>query len=199
MKLIIDEKVCLKHHLTLQEFLLTLAIKDTSNLIPILDNLVSREILLYKDGKYQVSPNWNDELDTILLDSSGGIYNEERLTNLAKQMRELFPQGKVPGTAYYYRCNVREVVLKLKKFFEIYGNFSDDRILDATRRFLASFQGNYYYLPLIKYFIHKDKLKMGEDGLQHVSPESPLASYLENKEDTSAVSASDDWLMTVRN
>lgn len=199
MKLTVDEKIALKHHLTTEEVLTALAVRNTNDFQKVLDNLVAREVLILRDGKYFITQHWNDEIDEILLDSSGGIDDEVRLNNLATQMRECFPKGKMPGTPYYYRCNVREVVLKLKKFFEIYGNYPDEKIIDATKRFMASFNGNYAYLPLIKYFIHKDKLKMGEDGLQHVSPESPLATYLENKEDNNLVTASDDWLVTVRN
>lgn len=199
MKLIIDEKECLHHHLSLPEVLLSLAAVNTKNLSEVLDNLVAREVLIQKDGHYLITQHWSDELNAILLDSSEGTNDEARLLNLAKKMRELYPKGKMPGTAYYYSCNNREVVLKLKKFFQLYGNYPDDKILEAEKRFVASFNGNYKYLPLIKYFIHKDKLKMGEDGVQHVSPESPLATYLENKEDNNLVTASDDWLMTVRN
>lgn len=200
MKITIDEKQCGKHLLTPEEVFIALAVRQTREFQKTIDNMVSREILTVVDGKYMVTQHWSDEIDEIIADSSGAIDNEERLLNLAKQMRELYPRGKMPDTPYLYRCNNREVVLKLKKFFTLYGNYKDEDILDATRRFVASFQGNYRYLPLIKYFIHKDKLKLGEDGQQHVVPESQLASYLENKEDTSnLVTASDDWLTNVRN
>lgn len=194
MKITIDESQCLKHHLTIDEalILLSLRIKDLDNAIT---NLEARSII--NDGK--PTPQWSDILDDILASSSGDINDEQRLQNLAQQMRDLYPRGKMPGTPYYYRCNNREVILKLKKFFQTYGNYPDDKILEATERYVASFQGNYKYLPLIKYFIMKDKLRLGEDGQQHVSPESSLATYLENKDDTTLITASDDWLTTVRN
>lgn len=194
MKITLDESQCLKHHLTIDEalILLSLRIKDLDNAIT---NLEARSII--NDGK--PTPQWSDILDDILASSSGDINDEQRLQNLAQQMRDLYPRGKMPGTPYYYRCNNREVILKLKKFFQTYGNYPDDKILEATERYVASFQGNYKYLPLIKYFIMKDKLRLGEDGQQHVSPESSLATYLENKDDTTLITASDDWLTTVRN
>lgn len=194
MKITLDESQCLKHHLTIDEalILLSLRIKDLDSAIT---NLEARSII--NDGK--PTPQWSDILDDILASSSGDINDEQRLQNLAQQMRDLYPRGKMPGTPYYYRCNNREVILKLKKFFQTYGNYPDDKILEATERYVASFQGNYKYLPLIKYFIMKDKLRLGEDGQQHVSPESSLATYLENKDDTTLITASDDWLTTVRN
>lgn len=199
MKLIIDEKQCTKHHLTIPEVLLVLSIRNTQNFKASFDNLVDREVLVFKDSDYYVTSHWSDEVDELLADSMSETDDEERLLNLAKKMRDAYPKGKMPGTAYYYSCNNREVILKLKKFFQLYGNYADDKILEAEKRFVASFNGNYKYLPLIKYFISKDKLKLGEDGQQHVSPESPLATYLENKEDTDLVTASDDWLSSVRN
>ena len=47
-------------------------------------------------------------------------------------MRECFPQGKMPGTAYYYRCNNAEVVKKLKKFF-VQENMKMKRYLNLQR------------------------------------------------------------------
>ena len=114
-------------------------------------------------------------------------------------MKVCFPEGKMPGTPYYYRCNRREIILKLKKFFSQYGNYKDEDIIDATKRFIASFNGNYKFLPLIKYFIMKNKTVADEDGANHIVECSPLADYLENKEDDNVVTASDEWLMNTRN
>ena len=196
MKITVDEKVCLKHKLTLAETLLALAFRETT--IDDIQNMLNRDILVHKNDQYVLAKNWNDILDEILCESNDSIDDEERLLNLAKKMRECFPEGRMPGTAYYYRCNNREVVLKLKKFFTQYGNYPDDKIIDATKRFVASFQGNYRYLPLIKYFISKNKLVMDEDGQNHVSEVSELASYLENNTDKEQTS-NDDWLMNPKN
>lgn len=196
MKITVDEKVCLKHKLTLAETLLALAFRETT--IDDIQNMLNRDILVHKNDQYVLAKNWNDILDEILCESSDSIDDEERLLNLAKKMRECFPEGRMPGTAYYYRCNNREVVLKLKKFFTQYGNYPDDKIIDATKRFVASFQGNYRYLPLIKYFISKNKLIMDEDGQNHVSEVSELASYLENNTDKEQTS-NDDWLTNLQN
>jgi hypothetical protein len=97
----------------------------------------------------------------------------------------------MPGTPYYYRCNNSEVIKKLKKFFIQYGNYPDDDIVDACKRFVASFRGNYKYLPLVKYFISKLKDQEEEDGTIHKVEYSPLADYLENKEET--VTDTSDW------
>ena len=198
MKIVIDEKVCKKHHLSATDVLLCLGIRSSENISDTLKDLEEKEVLVYKDNQYFVTQPWSDVLDEILCDSCGGADDEERLIELAKKMRECFPEGKMKGTAYYYRCNVREVVLKLKKFFAQYGNYTDERIIDATKRFVAAYNGNYRYLPLIKYFISKNKTVIDEDGTSHIQEVSELASYLENKE-TETRATSDDWLMSARN
>ena len=203
MKIIIDEKVCTKHKMTVQEVLLALAFRMNNSDI-VIDNMLRREILINK-GDYLVTQHWSDVLDEILSDSSGSVEkSDEELLELAKQMRELYPQGKMKDrygrmTPYYYRCNNSEVVKKLKKFFTIFGNVPDEEILDATKRYVASFQGNYTGMRLIKYFILKDDVKPGEDG-NHVEQISDLATFLENKESEEEVVNNDDsWLMNSRN
>ena len=77
---------------------------------------------------------------------------------------------------------------------------SDEEILDATKRYVASFQGNYTGMRLIKYFILKDDVKPSEDGQGHVEQISDLATFLENKESEEEVVTNDDsWLMNSRN
>lgn len=204
MKITIDEKVCLKHKMTIQEVLLALAFRMANSDI-VIDNMLNREILVDK-GDYLVTQHWSDVLDEILSDSSGSIEkSDEEIVELAKQMRELYPQGKMKDrygrmTPYYYRCNNSEVVKKLKKFFTIFGNVSNEDILDATRRYVASFQGNYTGMRLIKYFILKDDVRPSEDGTGHVEQISDLATFLENKEsEGEGVNNDDSWLMNSRN
>lgn len=187
MKITIDGNICVKHKMTFLEALLTLAIRQ-GNIEDVIENMVNREILVKDAGQLKVTQHWSDVLDEILSDSSGSVEkSDEELLELAKQMRELYPQGKMKDrygrpTPYYYRCNNSEVVKKLKKFFTIFGNVSDEEILDATKRYVASFQGNYTGMRLIKYFILKDDVKPSEDGQGHVEQISDLATFLENKE-----------------
>lgn len=45
----------------------------------------------------------------------------------------------------------------------------------------------------------KNKTEASEDGSNHIVECSPLADFLENKDDSSIVTASDEWLMNARN
>ena len=197
MKITIDEKACTKHKMTPVEVLFALAIRASEDPSKELLNMENREILV-DDKTYKVTQHWSDILDEIVSDSSGKVEkSDEELLELAKQMRELYPQGKMKDrygrpTPYYYRCNNGEIVKKLKKFFTIFGSVSDEAILDATRRYVASFQGNYTGMRLIKYFILKDDVKPSEDG-NHVEQISDLATFLENKESEEEGVSSDEW------
>lgn len=208
MTITIDEKACLKHKMSLQEVLFALAIRSSNHTDDVLKNMENREILVYdkSDNNYLVTQRWSDELDEIIADSSGAVKKtDEELLALAKKMRELYPQGKMLDrsgrpTPYYYRCNNNEVVKKLKKFFTIFGDVSDEDILDATKRYVESYHGDYRGMRLIKYFILKDGIKEGENG-NYVEQISDLATFLENKESEGEeeVINSDEWLMSARN
>lgn len=186
MKIIIDEKACLKHKMSLEEFLVALMIRQVKDVKKVTGNLIGKEVIVKKDGNIYVTQRWSEVIDEILCDSSDE-QDEGRLLNLAKQMRDLYPAGKMKSrsglsTPYYYRCNNSEVVKKLKKFFTLFGDRTDEEILDATRRYVASFHGNYGNMRLIKYFILKDDVRLSEDGSGHVEQISDLATFLENGE-----------------
>ena len=209
MKITIDEKVCLKHKMTIEEMLFALAIRNSKNPSHTINNMTLREILVSDGESYAVTQHWSDVLDEILSDSSGNVEkSDEELLELAKQMRELYPQGKMKDrfgrdTPYYYRCNNSEIAKALKRFITQKGNYSDEDILDATKRYVASFQGQYWQkgMRLLKYFILKDEKKEGEDGIVRVIQVSDLETYLNNKEGGSEEmrNTSDDWLVNSRN
>lgn len=209
MKITIDEKVCLKHKMTPQETLFALAIRSGDHKQDI-NNMVNREILVWDNGYLKITQHWNDVLDEILADSSGNVEKSDKeLKELATKMRELYPEGRMLDcrtgrpTPYYFRCNVPEIIKKLKTFFTRYGSqYSNEEILDATRRYVASYHGNYQQkgFRLIKYFILKDDVKQGPDG-NYVESLSPLLDFLSNKEseEEGVETTSDDWLMNSRN
>ena len=208
MKITIDEKVCTKHKMTPVEVLFALAIRASESPQGELLNMENREILVKDSGVYRVTQHWSDVLDEILCDSSGSIKKtDEELLELAKKMREVYPEGKMRDrfgaiTPYYYRCNNSEVSKALKRFFTEKGNYTDEEIIDATRRYVADFQGQYWQkgMRLLKYFIIKNPIKQGEDGRGYVEQVSDLETYLNNKEsEGEGVNNYDDWMMNSRN
>lgn len=206
-KVTLDEKVCLKHKLTLQEVLIALAVRAGSTNETV-KNLLEREVIVERNGDFLITQHWSDVLDEVLCDSENkGIdLSDERLLALAKKVQECFPIMKMryasgQDSPFYFRCNKTEIKNKLKKFLTIYGDVADEDIIDATKRYVATYASKGYLgMRLAKYFILKDDRKLGADEEVHVEQLSDLATFLENKgsEEEEAVN-DDDWLISSRN
>ena len=209
MKYIIDEKKCLKHKLSLQEVMIAVALSEAKSYTDVLENLILRKVLVFENNKYHITPEWKDTVDTIIRESAGAVEKtDEELTQLATKIQECFPKQKMRDrygreTNFYYRCNKTEIKGSLKRFFENsdFRNASDEEIIDATKRYVASFKGDYSgKMRLAKYFVWKNEVKPKGDGTGYVEPLSDLETFLENKEEEgTVVTNSDDWLMSARN
>ena len=190
MKYVIDEKVCKKHNLTLSEVLALSLIRSTKNVDKLIESLVKCEKLvkgdMFSENEYLITQRWSDELDAVLLESDTTIPSSDRIESLVSKMRELFPKGMKVGNSAW-RGNVRELKLRMQKFFKMYGNYDDEAILEATKRYVESFNGDYTYMRILKYFILKSELKQheGENGetVQQVEDVSMLANVLDNPEE----------------
>jgi hypothetical protein len=194
MKLTIDEKNCLKHKLTLDEVLVALVYRQVKNPEEVYENLINREVLVQKEDKVMVTQRWSDVLDDIICDSTGKVtYSDIDLLGLAKKMQDAYHKGKMQDNVHYYQSNPREISSKLKKFFVTYGNYSEDDIIDATKRYVASFRGNYKYMTALNNFVWKMDKEEDEDGNRHNVRHSYLADYLDNKEDNENMVEIEDW------
>ena len=183
MKLTINEKACLKHKLTMDEILVALMYRQVKNFDKTYENLLNREVLVCKEGKTFVTQRWSDEIDEILCDSTGNVtYSDEDLTALALKMQAVYPKGKMFDNVHCYQSNKKEIANKLKKFFVEYGEYSEEEILDATKRYVASFMGNYRFMKALNNFVWKMDKEDDEEGNTHNVRHSSLADYLENKE-----------------
>ena len=198
MKITLDEKTCLKNKLTLQEALIAAAV-SMGNYKCTFDNMINRHVLGIMGQS--VDSKWKDIIKNL-------INSEDvRFEALATKVQECFPKQKMMyanGTAspFYFRCNKTEIKNKLKKFLTIYGEVANEDIIDATKRYVASYASKGYRgMRLAKYFIMKDDRKLMADDEVHVEEISDLATFLENKtEDTpSDIVDGDDWLMNSRN
>lgn len=198
MKITLDEKTCLKNKLTLQEALIAAAV-SIGNYKCTFDNMINRHVLGIMGQS--VDSKWKDIIKNLINSE------DARFEALATKIQECFPKQKMMyanGTAspFYFRCNKTEIKNKLKKFLTIYGEVADEDIIDATKRYVASYAPKGYRgMRLAKYFIMKDDRKLMADDEVHVEEISDLATFLENKtEDTpSDIVDGDDWLMNSRN
>lgn len=119
-----------------------------------------------------------DMVETILLNSEFDKPEdkEQKYDSIAEKLRELFPQGKKPGTSHMWRDSVAIISKRLKAAVKKYNlEFTEEEAIEATKRYVESFQGDYTYMHILRYFIFKKDKITGEEV-------SEFASYLENKD-----------------
>ena len=197
MKIEVSDEICKKYNLSIEEALVLIGLKYSSQ--EIFQKLNKERFLLdlgssifEEETKYKLSRKANEVLSCILAESTDVV--AKRTTNieeLADKLRNVYPSGKIYNTNYYYKCNRQDIINKLKTFFKMYGTkYTDEQIINATRKYIKSFNGNYTYLKLLKYFIWKDERLKGE------SVQSLLADFIENEsaEDTT----NDDWTIELK-
>lgn len=197
MKIEVSDEICKKYNLSIEEALVLIGLKYSSQ--EIFQKLNKERFLLdlgssifEEETKYKLSRKANEVLSCILAESTDVV--AKRTTNieeLADKLREIYPNGKIFNTNYYYRCNRQDIINKLKTFFKMYGTkYTDEQIINATQKYVNSFNGNYAYLKLLKYFIWKDERLKGE------SVQSLLADFIENE--SSEDTTNDDWTIELK-
>ena len=176
MKYVLDDAVAEKMGLSLPEILALMLVKTGADIKLIFSELVSKEAIVpigAPPTRYMLTQRWSDLCDNVLLTSDKYVPSEDVIVPIAEKLMQIFPQGKKPGTPYYWKCNKREVTLKLKSFFKLYGNtYTEEQIINAARDYVDSFNGDYRFMRLLKYFIWK---KDGEQG-----EISELATFIDN-------------------
>lgn len=133
-----------------------------------------------------------DLIENIFLDSEFNLSNSEenRFDKLAKKMQELFPTGKKPGTNLMWRDSQAIIAKKLKTVAKKYGaKFTDEQALEATKKYVESFNGDYQFMQVLKYFISKRNNITGDETSQ-------LLSYIENSGEE--VTTNESWRDSVR-
>ena len=197
MKIEVSDEICKKYNLSIEEALVLIGLKYSSQ--EVFQKLNKERFLLdlgssifEEETKYKLSRKANEVLSCILAESTDVV--AKRTTNieeLADKLRNVYPSGKIYNTNYYYKCNRQDIINKLKTFFKMYGTkYTDEQIINATRKYIKSFNGNYTYLKLLKYFIWKDERLKGE------SVQSLLADFIENE--SSEDTTNDDWTIELK-
>lgn len=197
MNININEKVCEENNLSVPKALALAAIQystpnDYEELIK--EGLITKcnGSIFEPERRYSLMNKAEDLLTKIIINSDYNV--TKRSTNieeLADKLREIYPSGKIPNTNYYYKCNKQDIINKLKTFFKMYGTkYTDEQIINATQKYISSFNGNYAYLKLLKYFIWKDERLKGE------SVQSLLADFIENENSEDTVNT--DWTVELK-
>lgn len=131
--------------------------------------LNSRDFTIYREPHTKLKTL----LDRKILETS---YKDT--LSLANTLKEIFPKGKKEGTSLYWTEGATLIDKRLRAFFKKYGEYSKEEIIDATKRYVESFHGDYSYMRTLKYFIFKDIR-----GAEEIENSSDLLTWIENKND----------------
>lgn len=192
MKLNISEKACKENKVTFAELLILMAASEEEDLIGTIKNLNLRSLLgnSLKDGKthYFLMYDGAETIKNVIADSlSKQEVGDRDFEALARALKELFPKGKKDGTSQYWAEGVALIVKRLKLFFKKYGkDFTNEQIIEATKSYVESFNGNYSFMRTLKYFIFKEAINAAGE----VESTSDLLSYIENK---GQANLNNDW------
>lgn len=196
MKLTIDQTILDKYNITLEEFLVLYLGAKEVDIESVSQSLIAKGFAdkdLFSNGKIVVSDKIKDLISTISIDSDKNVIDKDsEYIELATELRELYPAGRKDGTTYMWRGTTAEVAKKLKTLVVKYGYTLDkEEVIKATKDYISSFNGNYRYMQLLKYFI----LKSVRDADGNTEVKSELMSLIENSGQVN--NQRDDWMSTM--
>ncbi len=200
----LDQDSIKEKGLTLSEAVLLLFFNYEQASAQVINNLMDKGLLkrtsvqeIVKTGvKYRLTADGEAILTSCLVNSKSPVSVEveaERLSNLAKRLKEIYPKGRKEGTNSYWTEGNALIIKRLKLFFKKYGtSYTDEQIIQATQSYVESFNGDYRFMRILKYFIFKEE--KGADGM--VESTSDLINRIENagQEDTE----DSNWINMVR-
>lgn len=174
MEINIKTSVLEKNKITLAQFSYLLALQNGFNTTT-LQELHTKKLLLDRglDGTYYLNRVGNDFINKVLVACIDTPKQSKKdIEEIARAMQKMYPTGRKAGTNNYWRGNFPEIRDRLTVFFKKHGEYSKDVILEATQKYIDSFQGETGYMKTLKYFISKRK----DDG----AFEYDLLTFIEN-------------------
>lgn len=191
-KVSINKDVLEKNNLSMDEFLVLLLTYNKANIQEVKQSLVEKGLADFSvfDEDLVISSTTKDLITSITIDSDVKVLSKDKeFRELADKLKELFPKGKKAGTTYMWRDSTAVIARKLKTLVVKYDyQFTEEQAIKATKAYVESFNGDYTYMQLLKYFI----LKSLPDG----EIKSDFMSYIENEGQEDELS--DNWLNEMR-
>lgn len=186
-KVSINKDVLEKNNLSMDEFLVLLLTYNKANIQEVKQSLVEKGLADFSvfDDELIISSTTKDLITSISIDSDVKVLSKDKeFRELADKLKELFPKGKKAGTTYMWRDSTAVIARKLKTLVVKYDyQFTEEQAIKATKSYVESFNGDYTYMQLLKYFI----LKSLPDG----EIKSDFMSYIENEGDENDMG--NDW------
>lgn len=194
MRLTIDKEYCEKNGLSIGEALSLIAIANDVDIGKSTQILIATGLVTSAGSdKLRLTNKGTEVINNVLIDSvKYPESSEDRLENLAKKLQSIYPTGHKEGTNYTWRGTVAEIVRKLKTLETKYKfKFSDEQAIKATENYVRSFNGQYRFMQLLKYFI----LKATRDSDGNTEIKSEFMSLIENEDTLNQIK--DDWMSTM--
>jgi len=110
------------------------------------------------------------------------------------QLREIFPKGLKPGTNNPWRDHpsiIKDRFKLLKKHFGY--EIDQEEVLEATKKYVESFAGDYDFMRTLKYFIIKRTVLDG--ATEYVSD---LLSYIQMLSDGEEINNNNNWVADLK-
>lgn len=177
-----------RNNLSPAEVITLLMIANDVDYVATLNVLHTKSYVNYHNGKYTLMEKGQQAIDTINFESAVPIKERCNQVSLAKQLKNLFPKGKKPGTNQYWAEGEAVIAKRLHKFYDKYGKFDDDSIINAAKKYIEGFNGDYRFMRTLKYFIYAEKINSA--GEQEST--SDLLTYIENAGEETQLSKSWD-------
>lgn len=177
-----------RNNISPAEIITLLMLANDVDYLATLDVLHKKSYVNYHNGKYSLMEKGQQIIDTINFESGVPIKERCNQVSLAKRLKELFPKGKKEGTAQYWAEGEALIAKRLHKFYDKYGKFEDDVVINATKKYIEAFNGNYRFMRTLKYFIYAEKINAA--GEQEST--SDLLTYIENLNEESVNNSFDE-------
>lgn len=169
MKITIDEDVVKDLRTTggkaisLSELLVCLVAKLGENPIHVAEGLIEKGVLLQDANspeKLLLFQSYARLAESILLESDTSVPKVDSLDELVTILQSFFPRERKCdsfGTPKWsYRGNKRDIASRLQKFFKLYGDYPYDKVIEATKRYVARYELDRTYMKTLQYFIMKE-------------------------------------------
>ena len=156
--------------------------------------LKDKKIILEDKGYTIIPYESRNIIDSILSDSNLKEEKKSELEILASKLKEVFPKGKKEGTNQYWSEGTALIIKRLNLFYRKYGkSYTNEQILDAARRYVESYKGDYRFMRTLKYFIWAEKT----NAKSEVESTSDLLTYIENKDEIQVENG--NWEIELKN
>lgn len=196
MNISINQSILDKYGMSIEEFLVLYLCSKDFDIEEIIKSLINKGFAnrnLYNKVTAVISNNTKELISSILIDSDKSVIDkDEEFNRVAEKMKEVFPDGRKPGTTYYWKDSTAVIARKLKTLVAKFNfKFTEEQAITATKEYVKSFNGDYQYMQLLKYFILKTDNHTGE-------LRSDFMSIIENGNQQDNLGLNDSWLTEIR-